>query len=110
MSLSLYEKMRKLYKSLQQDKTVEVILKPDQLKKIRIPQALIDISKEQGISYDDLVSFILTEFNNRMVKDIRMYTQDIINVIKTYPDLTEEKKKDLLVYILKNLNMEIPNG
>ena len=106
MSLNLYERMKKLYSKLQGNSVVDVKLIPDQIRKIRIPQSLIDISKEEGITYDELVSFILTEFHNRMTKDIRVYTRDIVNIIKTFPGIDENTKKKLLIYILKEMNME----
>lgn len=106
MSLSTYQKMQKVYDSLQKKQTVTVEITKDMLKKIKIPKSIDELSKEFDLSYDDLVNILLTEFDTRMNKDIRLYTRDIINIVKSYPGLNEQTKKDLLVHILKQIKME----
>lgn len=106
MSLSLYEQMQKTHNTLQKKQTVTVAITKDMLKKIKIPKSINDLSKEFALSYDDLVNMLLTEFDVRMNKDITLYTRDIINVVRSFPNINEQTKKDLIVHILKQMKME----
>lgn len=106
MSLSLYEQMQKTHDSLQKKQTVTISITKDMLKKIKIPKSIDELSKEFALSYDDLINMLLTEFDTRMNKDIHLYTRDIVNVVRSFPGINEQTKKDLIVHILKQMKME----
>lgn len=98
------ELVQKKFASLLSGDELYVVIEDEALlKQIKIPQFLIELSKETGEPVNNLVNYTIRYLILELKYGNMLKNKAILRVIKDYQDLPEPQRMKLIGHILKNV-------